>query len=1162
MHKLKVVLPLIFFAIGCQTKKDDTLFRLVPSEKTGIDFTNELTETYAENMLFFSNFYTGGGVGILDVNNDGLPDLLFGANQTTCKLYLNQGNLKFDDITKESGIETNRWVTGISVVDINNDGFDDFYLSVSGFTSKRNTGNLFFINNGDNTFTERAAEYGLDVIDQTTHTSFFDYDSDGDLDAFMAINPTDFSLYYMNKVKPPQLNGKARSTDKLFENLGNGKFKDVSKTAGIRYEGYSLGLNTSDFNDDGLVDIYVTNDFITNDILYINQGDGTFINEIKTKFEVTSYASMGNDVADINNDGLVDLFTLDMLPEDSYREKMLVNTTSYNFYQMQLKMGYHPQFSRNILQVNNGNGTFSEIGQLAGISRTDWSWSPLLADFDNDGYKDLHVTNGFRRELGNLDYLNYDEYSPFVNPTADIQKQIDGINNTPGEPLPNYAYKNNGDFTFTKKSEEWGIDMPSYSSGSATVDLDLDGDLDLVINNIDMEAMVYENLAAQKNKYHYLQVRLQYPGKNQHALGSKIVLTTPKEKQIVEINPYRGYLSSSEKLAHFGLGELRKIDSLKIQWPDGKWSFVTDIDVDTTITLNYAAMPAITSKENKDSLFEPKFHDITLASGLDFDHRENTQVDFHKQFLLPHQHSRLGPGIAVGDSNGDGLEDFYIGGAAGQSGRLFKQRSDATFEASTIEFGSDFEDMGAIFFDYDQDGDNDLYVVSGGTSAFAKPERFQDRLYDNDGHGNYKLNQSALPIMHTSTASVTASDYDKDGDLDLFVGGRIVPRQYPAQPRSYILENSDGRFIDVTEKIAPGLSEVGMVSQGIWSDYDDDDDLDLFLVGEWMPITVYENDKGKFIDRTNTLGLEKTSGWWNSITSADLNGDGRTDYVLGNLGLNNMYQTDEENPLILKSKDFDGNGGVDLIFFKNYVDGHRPIASRNDFLGQLPHMRVKYPNYESYAQTSGDSVFKKEDWEGVSTNTAYQFENVVLMNMGKDSLVQKTLPNNAQFAPIFGSVPLDINSDGAEEIVFSGNLFSSNIIQGPYSSSTGGVITTNHKDFEVTRGNVNGLNLRGDRKAMATILLANDELAVLSIENDGVISLHSTHEKVEAFYFDPKEFKAEITMKNGERLIKTSQYGAGYLSQSSRILPLPKDWDAVTFTSFDGSKRIIHYGNQ
>lgn len=1150
-----------FLLIACSKNGNDKLFKLIPGNQSGIKFSNKLRESYGENMLLFSNFYNGGGVGILDINNDGLQDVILGGNQTSSRLYLNKGGLKFEDITENAKISTNRWITGISIVDINSDGFDDVYFSVSGFLNAGQTKNQLFINNGDNTFSEKAEEYGLAEIEQTTQTNFFDFDNDGDLDAFMALNPSDFSLFNMGRKKKPKLNGEARSTDKLFENLGNGKFVDISKKAGILIEGYSLGLNTSDFNNDGLTDILVTNDFIQNDILYINNGDGTFTNKLKSYFEVTSYASMGNDVGDINNDGLIDIITLDMLPEDSFREKMLIPSSSYNAYQYTLKLGYHPQFTRNVLQINNGDETFSEIGQLAGVARTDWSWSTLFADLDNDGFKDLFVTNGFRRDLGNLDYIVYNQYSPFTNPGSDIMKQIEEIHKTPGVRIPNYVFKNNGDLTYSKKIKEWGFELPTYSSGLATVDFDLDGDLDIIINNVDMEASLYENLSNQKSNNHYLEVSLESTSKSQTVYGSKIYIFMNDEQQMIEFTPYRGYLSSVGDIIHFGLGEYSKVDSLKVQWPNGRWSNYTNPPIDTLINvtneLEYLKPEPLNFKDAK----RMQFTDITDSVGLNFVHKENNQVDFQRQFLLPHQHSRLGPSVAVADVNGDGLDDCFIGGAKGQTGQLFLQQSNSTFKSVPWTYDKDYEDMGALFFDYDSDGDNDLYISSGGTHAHSDLSLYQDRLYNNDGKGNFIKTTGVLPKMNMSTGSVISSDFDKDGDLDLFVGGRIIPQEYPSTPTSYLLLNEGGVFTDVTDKLAPGLSQIGMVSQGLWTDYDNDKDLDLLIVGEWIPISLFENKEGYFENIGPELGLNETGGWWNSIIGSDQNGDGYIDYTLGNLGGNNDYNASISHPLVLKSKDYDDNGSIDPILLKEFSDGNHPIVSRDEFLGQLSFMRSYYRSYQIYAETKSEDLFPKEVYEGSVTHKASILKNTVLKNFNGDSLVHIPMSNELQFAPIYGGVNFDIDADGVQEIILSGNFYSSNVVNGPYTSSTGAVVSWQNDSYIVKRGHKNGLNYRGDRKGLATIKFANGDMGIISTVNNGKSTVHKINSNLNSIEYGPNEYRATIHMLNGSILTREFYYGSGYISQNTRHLILPKGWKSITFLGFNDETRKVEANN-
>jgi hypothetical protein len=913
------------------------LFEKIGHKISNIKFKNSLLESDSANMISFINFYTGSGVGIIDINNDGLQDIFFAGNQVTSRLYLNKGGFRFKDITLKAGVSTHQWITGVSVVDINQDGFDDIYLSVSGSLKGKTKGNLLFINDKDNTFSEKADEYNLASKEQTTHTSFFDFDNDSYLDALLATNPTDFKLNSTDPLQKPKINGESPGTDILFHNEGNGKFKDVSKKSGILLEGYSLGVNTSDFNHDGWIDIYLSNDYISNDILYINNGNGTFSDKLEDFFDYTSFASMGNDAADINNDGLIDIITLDMLPESSFRQKLIVGTRTYEAFMHSKRLGYFPQFSRNMLQLNNGNNTFSEIGGLAGISKSDWSWAPLLIDFDNDGYKDLFVTAGFRRDLGNMDFIYKTVDSPFRKDDKNIPEsaKLQAIKRVGGIPVINYVFKNNHDLSFSNVSEEWGFDEKNYSSGVATADLDNDGDLEIIINNVDDYASIYQNRADQF-KNHFLKVRLRGFKNNLSGIGSKITIYYSGNLQYIDNNPYRGYMSTVEKNIIFGIGNYTMIDSLVTVWPDGTHTVQFNLPVDRTLDIEYSKSLKQRSEKTGIPREIIKFREISKELGIDYKHKEDVYVDFHNQVLLPFQYSQLGPCVAVGDINNDNLEDFFIGGARGFPGMLFFQTSKGTFRTEEFSVDKEYEDMGALLFDFDGDKDLDLYVVSGGTFAGHNSDLYQDRLYENIGYGKFKKTKDVLPAEKSSGSVVTATDFDRDGDLDLFVGGRILPLKIPNPPESYLLENRNGRFIDVTNYKSPGLSSVGMITSALWSDFNTDGYSDLILTGEWMPVTIFENRQGTLINLTKQFGLENTSGWWNSISSGDFDGNGTIEYVLGNLGLNNQYSASITDPLKMVSHDFDNDGISEPLLIMKYVDGYFPIASRSLFLSAFP----------------------------------------------------------------------------------------------------------------------------------------------------------------------------------------------------------------------------------
>ncbi len=1137
------------------------LFNKIDSEKSEIDFENRLNETHKENMLTFTNFYTGSGVGILDVNNDGFQDIFFGGNQVSSALYLNQQNLTFKNITKEAGVETDRWITGISIVDINQDGFDDIYLSVSGFWSSHNTENILFVNNGDNTFTEKAAEYNLNEKEQTTHTSFFDYDRDGDLDAFLAINPTDFSVNTMVSIKKRKMNGEARSTDKLFRNNGDGSFTDVSKSAGILIEGYSLGLNTSDINKDGWIDILVTNDYSTNDLLYINNGDGTFSNKAGEFFDYTSWASMGNDVGDINNDALLDVFNLDMLPESSYRQKIIDQPPTYDSFKKLLDLGYEPQFIRNMLHLNNGNNTFSEIGQLANIDQSDWSWCPLLIDLNNDGYKDLFITTGFKRDVGDLDFMIYDKDSPFSREGSKtpFTSQLKAIKKRKGTPIINYVFKNNSDLTFSKVSHEWGFDEKTFSNGATVADLDNDGDLDIIISNIDREATVYENLSDRKSNNHYIKIKLKGPSSNRSGTGAKVTVYHDGIIQYIDNNPYRGYMSSVDRNILFGTGKSTRIDSIEVVWTNNVRSRIYDLKVDTVITIDHhTAIPAKEIENNKQAASRD-FIEITSEMGIHYKHKEDPYVDFYKQPLLPHQHSRFGPGIAVGDINEDGLDDFFVGGARGSAGTLFFQAPDATFRSVKFPFGHQFEDMGVLLFDFDNDNDLDLYVVSGGNFRSNNPKLFQDRLYVNLGKGKFFKSKNLIPEINSSGSIVTASDFDGDNDLDLFIGGRVSPGRYPVIPKSYLLENQDGRFIDVTEEKAPGLKETGMVTAALWTDFTENGNPDLLVAGEWMPVTVYENENGYLKDITQQLGLENSTGWWNSINAGDINKDGNVDYILGNFGLNHGYNASKNDPLKLFAKDFDNNGSIETILTMKYVEDYYPVAFRNVFLKALFPKIMTYKTYESYARTTARELLNDLGKENAIELEACNLANHVLIKHNNDSLQLKPLPVNGQFSPVFGTVNADIDADGTTEFLMVGNLYSNNVAHGPLSAFTGGTLVVGpENDMKVVRGNKNGFYVPGDAKSLASLVLADGRIAyIVGNNNDSLRVFSKTRNIKKRFILKPLDAYAIIEFNNGTKTRKEFYYGSGYLSQSTRSFELPPMWKKITVITYSREKRIL-----
>lgn len=1154
---LILALLVIYHADLYPQDENGMLFEKISHKSSSVKFINSLNETDSENMLTFINFYTGAGVGIIDVNNDRLQDIFLAGNQVTSRLYLNKGGFKFEDITHKAGVKTDRWITGVSIVDINQDGFDDIYLSVSGSWEM---GNLLFVNNQNCTFTEMAAEYNLDVKEQTTHTSFFDYDRDGFLDAFLATNPVDFKLNSSDPLQKPKNRGESRGTDILLHNDGKGKFSDVSKAAGILFEGYSLGVNTSDFNHDGWTDIYVSNDYISNDILYINNGDGTFTNKLDDYFDYTSFASMGNDAGDFNNDGLIDLITLDMLPESSLRQKLIVGSRTYNAFMYTLGLGYFPQFSRNMLQLNNGNNTFSEIGRLANISKSDWCWAPLLVDLDYNGFKDLFITTGFRRDMGNLDFIYKTDNSPYRKggEPVPIFAQLEAINSFEGVPVVNYVYSNEGNLIFKKVSADWGFDEAKFSSGAAVADLDNDGDMDLVVNNVDDLSSIYENKTNLSDN-HYIKISLKGQKNNRSGIGAKVYIYYKGSQQYIDNNPYRGYMSTVDKNIFFGIGNCHTVDSLIVIWPDGTYTRLCNLSADKTIDVIYrSSLPPhkTKSKEIKGSI---NFKEISSNIGIEFKHKEDSYIDFCEHPLLPHQLSRLGPGIAVGDINSDGLEDFFVGGASGYPAKLFFQKSNYTFRSEDFPFDIECEDMGVLLFDYDGDNDLDLYVVSGGNSAFKKSNVFYDRLYENAGNGKFRKTNNVIPLVKSSGSVVTAADFDKDGDLDLFVGGRISPSNYPAPAISCLLENRNGKFFDITNARAPELMNIGMVSSALWTDFNNDNNLDLIIAGEWMPVSIFENEGDIFRNKTEKYGLSGTSGWWNCISSGIFNGNGSVKYILGNLGLNNPYTASDQSPLRIVSCDYDNNGRSEPLLIMKYPEGYYPLASRSQFLSAFPNKAMIFNTYQSYAVTSADDIVKVFGKNRIISFEAKMMANSII-SFHKDGEVSiNPLPVECQFSPVFGTFCNDMGGKSTE-ILFAGNFYPNNIDDGPYSASTGGLLSLNEAGCvtNVLRGHEIGFNNHSDARAIAGIVLGNMKRVFLVTNNNDSLRVFALEKSdVRHIKLDAMDAYAITELKNGQKQKHEFYYGSGYLSQSSRYLTLPADCKKVRVFTYSDQERIV-----
>jgi enediyne biosynthesis protein E4 len=1161
LQKFQIVyiLMIVFIMVSCQ-KKPPRVFDRISSNQSGIHFNNFIDEDEQNNVSTYMNIYTGGGVAAGDINNDGLTDLFFSGNMVSSRLYLNKGDLKFEDITESSGILNKSWGTGAVMADVNQDGWLDIYLCVSG--NKPERANLLFINNQNNTFTESAKAYRLADERQCMHASFFDYDGDADLDLFVITNPASYENQ-VNNIQPRKLNGESMSTDILYRNNGNQTFTDVSKEAGILVEGYSLGLAISDINNDQWPDIYISNDFIGNDILYINNRNGTFTNRAAEYFKHTSFAGMGNDVADINNDGLVDVVELDMRPEDNKRQKLIIPPTGYDKFQLSLRIGYEPQFSRNTLQLNQGNGKFSEVSFLSGISSTDWSWSALLADYDNDGDKDFFVTNGFLRDLGNMDYITYQNIynTPLGAAQAKSDKKLSTIKSLEGAVLGNYIFENREGITFSNQSRAWGLDVKGISQGAVYADLDNDGDLDLVVNNMNEEAYLYENKSNEVFKRNYLRIKFDGSDQNRDGIGAKIITHCYGQTQLMEHFLNRGYESTVDGVLHVGLDTVRVVDSLEVIWPDGKYELLKNIKVNQTLTLKYSS--AVTRVATETKSVPLLFKEVTEELGINYQHKENNFVDFKVQPLLPYMHSMNGPGIAVADVNGDGLEDFYVGGATDHSGAMFIQQANGKFKKeSTLQIDSLSEGMGVLFFDADNDSDADLYIASGGSEQIKSSGLYQDHLYLNNGKGNFSIATEALPDIRQSGSSVIAADYDHDGDLDLFVGGRIIPAEYPMPVDSYILRNdtkeNSCRFTDVTKAVAPSFLKLGLVTSALWTDVDNDGWIDLMIVGEFMPITCYKNNAGKTFTPFGKDSFEHTSGWWNSLVAGDFDSDGDTDYIAGNLGLNSRYKGNQKEPVCVYANDYDKNGSLDPIM-TYYLQGTKQIVhARDELISQISAMRSRFRMYKDYSETTFDKSFLKSELEPAYVVCSEWFETSYIENLGDGKFTIKSLPIEAQFAPIFGMVADDYNQDGNLDALMVGNLYSSEVTTGRYDASIGLYLQGDgHGNFYPVQGMSSGFYADGDAKGMVA-LSANDGQSLIIIgNNSGPVKTYTSTRKLKSYVPHRDDVFALITLRNGKAYKHEFYYGSTYLSQSSRGLRYSTDVAKIVVFNFKGERKEV-----
>lgn len=1071
---------------SCNRLSKETFKRISPS-RSGINFINKLEENDTLNYTIFPYMYMGGGVSAGDINNDGLDDIFFTGNLVSNKLYLNKGNMKFEDISEKAGITGNhQWFTGSTMADVNNDGWLDIYVCVS--AKYQPSGNLLFINNKDNTFTESAASYGINDKSSSVQATFFDYNNDGLLDLFVANYPIVLvsmgAQFYHDKM----IENKYEESGHLYRNNGNATFTDVTDEAGVRNFGMSIGVVAMDFNNDGWKDLYISNDFSVPDYFYQNNGDGTFKNIVRDATFQTSIFGMGLDAADINNDGFIDIYQIDMTPEDHYRKMVNVIPTSRKTFSLSLDYGFHYQYMQNSLQLNNvifnNIPVYSNISLFAGVAHTDWSWGGLFMDLDNDGNKDLVVTNGVLKDINNRDILTDSRSNIYFKVRKEYRPEL-----FPSTPVKNYVFKNNGDFTFTNKADSWGFGEPGFSNGLAYSDLDNDGDLDVVINNINAVASIYENNVVPDN-YHYLKVDLAGSVTNPFGIGSIVTVKTGDITQKQELTLTRGYQSSVPTTIHFGLAQKDTIDELTIIWPDKKQQVLKNIRADQTFKLNYNDAVAAEAKATQKS----NFKDITDQAGIAFVHHEDKYDDFEYEELLPYKNSQMGPGLAVGDINGDGLEDFFIGNGKDFKGAMYLQTSKGTFKEIPGPWISDslYEDTGALLFDADNDGRLDLYVVSGGNNNKEKGDYYQDRLYLNTEKGFVKCKNCLPADLNKSGKCVKAADYDKDGHLDLFVGGRIVPGKYPFPANSYILKNNgekgtDLKFENVTEKIAPELLNLGLVTDAIWEDFDSDGDVDLIIVGEWMKIHFFENSSNRFIDVSDKLGFKETVGWWYSINSIDIDKDGDNDYLAGNLGLNYKYKTSEKDPFEIYSNDFDVNGKLDIVLGYGENGKNYPVNGFDATVRQVPVMKLRYKGYEEFASATLQEIYGEQMLKASLHYKANTFANYWIENKGKGEFTMHKLPNWAQFSSINDMVEIKYK-DNSTAFIVAGNLYGSEVETPRNDASIGLVLLSDAKgEIKVVPPAESTLIIKGEVKVIRKIKLASGKDAFLfAINNDSL----------------------------------------------------------------------------